>query len=387
MEFKNEDMTETNKEMEYALTKLDDVVDELHETLSREEVEFLFGKNVYNEKPDKLRIKDGFIFHETTIKKVAKKYVASLVVDRLCKSDTSSKLVADLSSFVSEKIAKNRSTYKDPTELKKKHIHHPVADKIMFTRSIERVKKVLLYGPPGTGKTSIAHNMFIYSNYTSCLEIQELDDGRLLSPSLATLIDDVDLLVEKRNDGNSENLKKLLDFLDKPVNIVLTTNNPEKLDPAVFRYGRIDDIIYIGTLDVGELPMSILSWFVRKNFDSKDKCITNVSKIVSEKISTTILKHTELKRYTGAFLNKMMKTIDDRLYCKIFSIEDEEGDSTIERMTTMDDMNKCRVSVFNNLIWDIRDLVDSIKISACDKKDNQSFRNKVENISYGLRYG
>jgi chaperone BCS1 len=40
--------------------------------------------------------------------------------------------------------------------------------------------------------------------------------------------------------------------------LVMTTNHPEKLDPALIRPGRIDKIIYLGYMQAPEAKMVIM---------------------------------------------------------------------------------------------------------------------------------
>ena len=116
---------------------------------------------------------------------------------------------------------------------------------------------ILLYGTPGTGKSSFYKALSMYLNINNILSIQSVEDiSKLNARHGMVVIDELDLIC-----GNRENveenwkLKMFLDMLDNPPTfkitmkdgsiypcsiIVATTNNYDKLDPAIKRYGRFD---------------------------------------------------------------------------------------------------------------------------------------------------
>lgn len=113
----------------------------------------------------------------------------------------------------------------------------------------------LLYGPPGNGKTQAVINsclklglrLEIFS--INQLTLQQDLFGALFSNHEILLIEDIDRIPIFCSDENNEQYKltksAILNFLDgalKPDNklIIMTTNNLDKLDPAVIRMGRVN---------------------------------------------------------------------------------------------------------------------------------------------------
>ena len=134
---------------------------------------------------------------------------------------------------------------------------------------------ILLYGPPGCGKTYIAralseelgHHFLeivpseLASPYVhgSVIRIRELfDEAAQYAPSVV-FIDEFEALVPVRSGlggfqhHKAEEVNEILTHLnasaDKRVFIIAATNQPEMIDPAVRRTGRLDKLIYVGPPD------------------------------------------------------------------------------------------------------------------------------------------
>lgn len=134
---------------------------------------------------------------------------------------------------------------------------------------------ILLYGPPGCGKTYIAralaeelgHHFLeivpseLASPYVhgSVIRIRELfDEAAALAPAVV-FIDEFEALVPVRSGlggfqhHKAEEVNEILTHLnassEKRVFIIAATNQPELIDPAVRRTGRLDKLIYVGPPD------------------------------------------------------------------------------------------------------------------------------------------
>lgn len=126
-------------------------------------------------------------------------------------------------------------------------------------RGVPYRRGYLLYGPPGSGKTSFIQAIAGHLNYNLCiLNLAELTltDDRLnhlmnsIPPRSILVLEDIDSAFDekrkKSNDfGTGVTFSGLLNALDGVTSaeeriIFMTTNHPERLDPALVRPGRID---------------------------------------------------------------------------------------------------------------------------------------------------
>lgn len=173
----------------------------------------------------------------------------------------------------------------------------------------------LFYGEAGTGKTSFIISLAKRLDKTvHFLQPNKTEDSALryafreLKPNSILVIEDIDSVFTKREDGSDDikfSFSTLLNCLDgvfsvEDIIVIFTTNHIEKLDKALIRSGRIDfkmefelptkkyvnkylEKFYKKELDVGEdykenLPM----------VDIQDACIRNMSD--SEKAIQCIYK-------------------------------------------------------------------------------------------------
>lgn len=133
-------------------------------------------------------------------------------------------------------------------------------------RGIPYRRGYLLYGPPGSGKTSFIQALAGDLDYNiAIMNISErnLTDDRLaylmnnIPERTILLLEDIDAAFNKRTQTSEQGYTSgvtfsgLLNALDgvasaEEVITFMTTNHPEKLDPALMRPGRIDMKVYIG---------------------------------------------------------------------------------------------------------------------------------------------
>jgi AAA+ superfamily predicted ATPase len=134
---------------------------------------------------------------------------------------------------------------------------------------------ILLYGPPGCGKTYIAralaeelgHHFLeivpseLASPYVhgSVIRIREVFDEAAERAPAVVFIDEFEALVPVRSGlggfqhHKAEEVNEILTHLnassEKRVFVIAATNQPEMIDPAVRRTGRLDKLIYVGPPD------------------------------------------------------------------------------------------------------------------------------------------
>lgn len=213
-------------------------------------------------------------------------------------------------------------------------------------RGLKRKKGYLFYGEPGCGKTNTAmsisnrYNRHIIeipmsrvktnSQLEEILHIQSINDIAINSNEIIILFDEIDcetsLTREKPNEKNEEKKEKpnekneekknidtkdvLTNLLTRPENpdklslgtllsrldgvgnyngiiFIATTNYKEKLDPALYRHGRLDPIYF--TFSTREDIKNIIEQFYNKQLTNKQ--VNNLPDINDKITPSTIKKY------------------------------------------------------------------------------------------------
>lgn len=161
-------------------------------------------------------------------------------------------------------------------ELLRREVVAPVRNPEPYRRyGLSIPNGILLYGPPGCGKTYIARQLAeelghyfveiipseLASPYVhqSVMKIRELFDAAAEQAPAVVFIDEFEALVPSRGElGGHQHYKaeEVNEFLahlnscaDKKIFVIAATNQPDKIDPAVRRTGRLDKLIYVGPPD------------------------------------------------------------------------------------------------------------------------------------------
>lgn len=150
-----------------------------------------------------------------------------------------------------------------------------------FDRGIPYRRGYLLYGPPGSGKTSFIQALAGELDYNICiLNLSEanLTDDRLnhlmnhIPERSLLLLEDVDAAFNKRDQTDDTGYKSgvtfsgLLNALDGVASseetiTFMTTNHPEKLDPAILRPGRVDYRVIVDNASAYQIEQMFLRFY------------------------------------------------------------------------------------------------------------------------------
>ena len=145
------------------------------------------------------------------------------------------------------------------------------------TRGVPHRRGYLLHGPPGNGKTTLVAAVageLGLSVAVLSLSNKVLTDDSLrnqvnaLPPGAVLLIEDIDCaFAEKRGAGEATGvtMSGLLNALDGVSSregrvLFLTTNHPERLDPALVRPGRVDRSFHLGNTTPDQ-ARRLFEWF------------------------------------------------------------------------------------------------------------------------------
>jgi chaperone BCS1 len=200
----------------------------------------------------------------------------------------------------------------------------PATKSFYLSRGIPYRRGYLLHGPPGTGKSSLSLSLASLCQldlYLVHLPSLGYQGDRLLArlfhslpARCIVLIEDIDAVGLRRDlktlesskrskkkmmpnaprmpssDGNSMptcTLSGLLNVLDGVASqegriVLMTSNHPEKLDPALIRPGRIDRRVFLGHIDQESASSMFMRMFSRAAQEEEDSKTKNKPKADKE---------------------------------------------------------------------------------------------------------
>jgi proteasome-associated ATPase len=166
------------------------------------------------------------------------------------------------------------------------------------------VKGVLLYGSPGCGKTMLGKATATEATIRQLFERARKHKAEFGYPAVI-FIDEADAILGKRGTGISSDIERTIvpmfltemDGLeDSGAVVILATNRPDVLDPAVVRDGRIDRKIKItrpdrsGAVDIFELNLNGMP--LNNGYSVKELAETGADQLFSKE---RVLYHVRLK--------------------------------------------------------------------------------------------
>ncbi|XP_047521195.1 nuclear valosin-containing protein-like [Pieris napi] len=226
------------------------------------------------------------------------------------------------------------------------HMKHP---EVYTKLGIKSPRGALLHGPPGTGKTLLAHAIagklqlpFIAVSGTELVggmsgeseeRIRELFDRAVSESPCILFIDEIDSVCGNRINAQKDMEKRMvaqllacLDGLAEENSCVLVlaaTNNPDTLDPALRRAGRLEQEITLGipTLKARKEILTILC----KNLSLSEEVDMNVLAQVTPGFVGADLQ---------ALVNKASTYAVKRIFKDIQQLEKEQTKKNIASITT-----------------------------------------------------
>jgi DNA replication protein DnaC len=153
--------------------------------------------------------------------------------------------------------------------------------------SLKIHRSLMLYGPPGTGKSTMARKIINDLNMKSLrIRVEDissysnstLQDAISLFKPDAIILDDFDRV------ENQISLFEMLEFFERSVRVIIATvNDRNRLDPALLRPGRFDELISIDRLD-DDVIKKVLGKFVDKFDLVKDWPIIFIEEYVKRRL-------------------------------------------------------------------------------------------------------
>lgn len=205
-------------------------------------------------------------------------------------------------------------------------------------------KTYLLTGVPGSGKTSLIKALCneIHYNLGIMSMSRDMDNAtvqgsfRSLDPKTVLLLEDIDCLFEKRVSVETQSFtfSNLLNILDgvlfkHGLIVFITTNHPEKLDPALLRQGRTDLIIELNYPSKTEIEKLFRDMLGSKHYATPE-ATTDAFKTFYAVIKDKQLPMSAIVNFLFRHRDKYMDHVRELL----------DGDTFIRRVTGQENSTK-----------------------------------------------
>ena len=205
-------------------------------------------------------------------------------------------------------------------------------------------KTYLFTGVPGSGKTSLIKALCneIHYNLGIMSLSRDMDNAtiqgsfRNIDPKTVLLLEDIDCLFEKRTsvETPSFTFSNLLNILDgvlfkHGLIVFITTNHPEKLDPALLRQGRTDLIVELNYPSRTEIEKLFRDMLGAKHYATAE-ATTDAFKAFYAAIKDKQLPMSAIVNFLFRHRDKHMDALKELL----------DGDTFIKRVTGQETSTK-----------------------------------------------
>lgn len=206
-------------------------------------------------------------------------------------------------------------------------------------------KTYLLTGVPGSGKTSLIKALCneIHYNLAILSMSRDMDNAtiqgsfRSIDPKTVLLLEDIDCLFEKRVSIEPtftfSNLLNLLDgvLFKHGLIVFITTNHPEKLDPALLRQGRTDMIVQFTYPTRSEIEKMFRD-MIGKYYSSPEET-NDAFKNFYDKIKDKLVSMSAIVNFLFRYKEKHMTYLSDLIDGDTF-IKTVTGEETSSKLYT-----------------------------------------------------
>jgi adenylate kinase family enzyme len=217
-------------------------------------------------------------------------------------------------------------------------------------------RSVLLYGPPGTGKSTMARTI-VSSLGLRSFRIRVEDVGYIETSTLfesinifepdAVIIDDFDRSTEQSA------MLEILEYFQRHVKLVVATvNNRNRLDEAILRPGRFDELLHVKQMD-DDVVKAVLGDDHASSFDIvKDWPIAFIQEFVKRR---RFMSTEEAEASVKELAHRVKR---------LKQFEDDEEDAAMESLLIE---NEAKVSRRNDLV--LKEIFDATKKRRRNRKN------------------